>query len=161
MQLLQTAVVDCREVRGMTKFLSCALPMALAALTLLGGCFDPSPGEIGLQTTVKGVPRACNVQVFNSKGKQIQQEHADQYGVAFVQKLVPDTYTLKFQGPDGKMYAAVRTLKVQAGSSPHLDVDLDVASDAKGEAEANSGGAAQGGNGTDTTDLRPSHAAGT
>jgi hypothetical protein len=129
------------------------LPALLAALglTLLGGCFDPSPGEIGLRTTVQGQPRSCTVMVFNAKGKQIQEEHADQYGVVYIKGLAPDTYTLKFKGADN-VYAAVRTINVKPGGSAHLDVDLEQAEDKAGEAEANSGGGGGGGSGSDTTD---------
>jgi len=134
----------------MLKFLKSALPAALALL-LLGGCFDPSPGEIGLHTTVQGTARACNVLVFTSKGKQIQMELADQYGVAYIKGLAPDTYTLKFSGADDHMFAAVRHLKVTPGSSIHLEVDLEKADDVAGETAASSGGGG-GGNATDSND---------
>ena len=127
--------------------------LALMGLALIGGCFDPAPAEIGLKTTVQSQARACNVLVFNSKGRQIQSERADEHGVAYVKGLSPDTYTLKFQGSDNKMYAAVRTVKVEAGGNAYLNVDLEAATDKAGEAAAGGSGAGggdtSGGGGTD------------
>jgi hypothetical protein len=134
----------------MSKLLKVTLPLALALLAL-SGCVDPTPGEVGMRTTFDGTPRACLVQVFNSKGKQLQQESADQFGVAYIKGLAPDTYTFKFMGTDNSMYKAVRTLKVTPGSSMHLDVDLNSEADAAGQSKAEAGGAS-GGSATDSTD---------
>jgi hypothetical protein len=131
----------------MTKLHKSAILAAFAVLALgaLGGCFDAEPAEIGMHTTVSGQARSCIIQVWNDKGRQIQQEHSDENGVAYIKGLPPGTYTLKFQGSGDQMYPAVRTLTVEAGGNAYLAVDLNQAEDKSGEAAA--GGGSSGGSG--------------
>jgi hypothetical protein len=103
--------------------------LALALALAVAGCEDPAPGEIGLNLTVNGQATAANVLVFNDKGKQIQMEHSDQYGVCYIHKLLPGTYTLKFSAVGDTMYPAVRTVKVVSDGSEFLKVDLNQAED--------------------------------
>jgi hypothetical protein len=106
-----------------------AVALAAYLMASLVSCTDAEPGEIGLNVSNNGQVQSCNILVFNEKGAQIQQEHTDQNGVAFVKKLPPGTYTLKFSGHDNVMYPAVRTVEVEAGGSAYLKVDLNQATD--------------------------------
>jgi hypothetical protein len=106
-----------------------SIVLATYLLANLVSCFDPEPGEVGMRITLNGSAVSCNVLVFNPKGKQIQQEHADQYGVVYVKKLPPGEYTFKFSGHSNEMYPAVRTAKVTSGGSAFMEVDLNQATD--------------------------------
>ena len=76
------------------------------------------------------------VMVFTAEGRQIQQVGADQLGVLYVKGLTPGTYTFKFQGGDGQMYPAVRTVTLGEGASSFMEVDVNKAKDPEAEAKA-------------------------
>ena len=73
---------------------------------------------------MNGQRRVCGVQVFNSKGIQIQEKHTDFQGLVFVKQLAPGTYTLKFIDNEGNYYPAEKTVNVREGDSVIVDVEL-------------------------------------
>lgn len=107
----------------MIKLTSSLLAFVCTAL-LLTGCGDAEPGEVSMNITHGGTARACLVQVFNSGGRQLQEESADQYGVVYIKNLAPGKYTFKFLGHDGQLYPAERSATVTAGGSEFMKVEL-------------------------------------
>lgn len=107
-----------------------AIVLALGLMAGLSSCFDPEPGEISVIATKSGQRQGCGVQLFNSKGVQIDQAPTDMNGLVYLKGIVPGKYTLKFIGNDGHQYPAVINVTVDAGEQETVRVDLDQEYDA-------------------------------
>jgi hypothetical protein len=116
--------------------------LVTAVAVALTGCFDPPTGEIGLKLTDSGDVCSCLVMVFNDQGRQIQEVPADQLGVAYIEKLIAGTYTLKFKGSSDSLYPAVRTVTIGPDESAYLEVDVSQPKDPHASDDGTSGGAA-------------------
>lgn len=100
--------------------------IALVALMAAGvlGCFDPEPSEISIIATLNGERQGCTVQVFNSAGKQIQEESTDWHGIGYIKQLAPGTYTLKFIDNQRNLYPAQKVVSLKPGASMPVQVEL-------------------------------------
>lgn len=100
--------------------------IALMAFLVVGllSCFDPEPSEISIIATLNGKRQGCTVQVFNSAGKQIQQESTDWNGIGYIKQVAPGSYTLKFIDNQGNPYPAVKTITLKPGDSAPVQVEL-------------------------------------
>jgi hypothetical protein len=106
------------------------MPRMIALMTLLAlsmalcGCIDPTPGEISVRAMLNGRQQGCVVQLFNSKGKQIQEVFTDQKGLVYIKDLPPGNYSLKFLDNEGNPYPAMKDIAVSEGDSVIVDVEL-------------------------------------
>ena len=99
------------------------------ALFVLASCFDPEPAEIGANCKLNGKSKGCLMVLLNSKGVQINQEPTDYYGIGYFKGLKPGTYIVKFMDHQENFYAAEYKVKLRAGDSQSLDVELSKAPD--------------------------------
>jgi hypothetical protein len=109
--------------------------IALAAFVAVGllSCFDPEPSEISIIAMLNGERQGCTVQVFNSAGKQIQQESTDWHGIGYIKQLAPGTYTLKFIDNQGNQYPAEKIVTLRPGESSPVEVELSEEPEAAAE----------------------------
>lgn len=100
--------------------------VALVALVMvsLAGCFDPEPSEISIIAKMNGRPQGVTVQVFNSKGLQLQEMSTDWNGIGYIKQLKPGTYTLKFLDTQGNPYPAEKVVTISPGESLPVPVEL-------------------------------------
>lgn len=106
------------------KSLFAALTLVCVLAVSLTGCFDPEPCEISVIATKNGEPQGVTVQVFNSKGKQIQEVSTDWNGVGYIKQLQPGTYTLKFLDKQGGYHPAEKIVTVDPGESLPVPIEL-------------------------------------
>jgi hypothetical protein len=104
-----------------------ALMLVVFVAVSLTGCFDPEPSEISIIATMNGERQGVTVQVFNSKGLQIQEVSTDWGGIGYISQLAPGTYTLKFVDKQGGYYPAERTVHLSPGESVPCEVELSEA----------------------------------
>jgi|GEM_PF-2450951 len=104
-----------------------ALMLVVFVAVSVVGCFDPEPSEVSIIATMNGEPQGVTVQVFNSKGLQIQEVSTDWNGIGYISQLAPGTYTLKFLDKSGGLYPAERTINLKPGESLPCVVELSEA----------------------------------
>jgi len=109
----------------MTRIVALAA-LLLTVLALCASCMDEDPGELSVRTNKQGQPQDCMVQLFNSKGVQVQEPYTER-GFVIIKSLKSGTYFLKFKdsATPPNFYAAIRKITVKAGDSHVEDVDLD------------------------------------
>jgi len=116
----------------MRRSITAVMLVVLVAAGLLG-CFDPEPSEISIIATLNGERQGCTVQVFNSQGKQIQEESTDWHGIGYVKQLAPGTYTLKFIDNQRNPYPAVKTINLRPGEAKPGQVELSEGAETEAE----------------------------
>ena len=109
--------------------------LAAGMAALLSSCFDPAPGEVSIIATQGGERTGCVVQLFNSKGVQVDQAATDMEGLVYLKNVVPGKYTLKFADRDAELYPAVIEITVEPGEQETVRVDLDQPYDAAEDGE--------------------------
>ncbi len=101
--------------------------LALIGLFLLAlvfaSCEDEGSAEIIVNCTDRGSSANVWVEVYSSKGIQVQQV-STQRGIGYVKNLAQGTYTLKFKGHDDKYYSAIKVVKIEDGDSKPVKVEL-------------------------------------
>jgi hypothetical protein len=100
------------------------LPLLIMVALLAQSCMDPEPGEISVRCFKDGQPQGCVVQLFNADGKQIQEMDTDWNGLRYFKDLMPGTYSVKFIDQQGVNYPATKSVKLVAGASEVLTVEL-------------------------------------
>jgi hypothetical protein len=108
--------------------------LLLCAMLALASCIDPEPGEISIKATKDGRSQSCSIMILNDKGVQIDEANTDEFGVGYLKDLKPGTYTLKFKDGSGNMYPAEKTVELHAGDSTPVQVELNEAPAAGGDA---------------------------
>ncbi|MEZ5338621.1 MAG: T9SS type A sorting domain-containing protein [bacterium] len=102
--------------------------IALIGLFLLAilfvSCDDEGNAEISVVTKAGNQTANAWVEVYNSKGVQIQQV-ATERGIAYVKDLPSGTYTLKFKGHDGNYFPCIKVVTVQDGDARPVNVDVN------------------------------------
>ena len=96
-------------------------------LIALASCMDAEPGEISVRALLNGEKQGCTVLVFNSGGKQTMELPTDNQGLVYIKQLPPGTYTLKFKSNSNEMFPAEKAVRLTAGSSEIVDVELSEA----------------------------------
>lgn len=101
--------------------------IALIGLLLLSllfaSCDDEGNAEINVVTKLNGRSQNATVEIYNSKGVQIEQVSTEK-GIGYIKNLPAGTFTLKFKDHTGTYFSAVKTVSVVDGDSKPVQVEL-------------------------------------
>jgi len=98
---------------------------------LFASCEEEGNAEVNAITKLNGKTQNATVEVYNSKGVQIEQVSTEK-GIAYIKNLPSGTFTLKFKDHEGTYFSAVKIVTVVDNDSKPIQVELSDPPDTAG-----------------------------